>query len=667
MAQGHAGEVMWTPSADRIRGARLTEFIRFVRARGVEVPEGDYPRLLQWSVDDLDGFWETLAAFFDVRFEAPPRVTLGRREMPGAEWFVGSRLSYPEHAFRDRRDGDVAIIAAGESRAPASLTWADLRKLTERVAGALRALGVGPGDRVAGYLPNVPETVAVFLAAASLGATWASCSPDFGPTAVLDRLAQIEPAVLFAVDGYRYGGTAFDRREVVAELVRRMPGLRATVTLPYLDADAPASALPGGMRWDDFLATGDGRALAFAPVPFDHPLWVLYSSGTTGLPKGLVHSHGGILLEHLKWLGLQVDAGPEDRLFWLTTTGWTMWNFLVGGLLTVAAIVLYDGSPGHPGLGELWDLAESVRITCFGAGAAFFAACMRSGVRPADGRDLSSLRAVGSTGSPLHPEAYDWVYREVGDDIWLFSTSGGTDVCTAFVGGTPLLPVRRGELQAPALGVDLQSWDEEGRRLDAGVGELVVTQPMPSMPVRLWNDPDGEWYRAAYFDTYPGVWRHGDWIEMRPPGAVIHGRSDATINRGGVRMGSSEIYRAILSLPGLADAVVVDVSRGEGETDVMLLFVVLGGGVELDGDLDAAIRRRLRTECSPRHVPDEIVSVPAIPRTLSGKNLETPLRRLLAGASPEAVASRGSLANPEALDWFARFAAEWRAAEAAGR
>ena len=655
------GEVVWTPSSERREAAALTRFLRFAADRGADVPDGDYLALHRWSIDDLERFWATLADFFDVELATPPRAVLGRRAMPGAEWFAGATLSYPAHIFRGRDPGATAIVAAGETRPTASVTWDELTTLTRALAGALRAQGVGPGDRVAAYMPNVPETIAAFLASASLGATWASCSPDFGATAVLDRLAQIEPTVLFTVDGYRYGGRDFDRRDVVAQLGERLPTLRATVALPYLD---PAGSMPGTIGWDDFLASGDGGPLEFAAVPFDHPLWVLYSSGTTGLPKGLVHGHGGILLEHLKWVGLQVDAGPGDRLMWLTTTGWTMWNFLVGGLLTGATIVLYDGNPGHPDLDVLWALAERERITCLGAGAAFISACMKAGLSPRTDHDLSALRSVGSTGSPLHPEAYDWVRDEVGEDVWLFSTSGGTDVCTAFVGGTPLMPVRRGEIQAPALGVDVQSWDEEGRRRESGVGELVIVQPMPSMPVRLWADPDGERYREAYFDVYPGVWRHGDWIEMTSHGgAIIHGRSDSTINRGGVRIGSAEVYRVVEAMPEVADAVVIDVPSGEGES-AMLLYVVPAQGATLDEALVARIRGLLRSECSPRHVPDEVLEAPGVPRTLSGKVLETPLRRLMMGEPAERVASRGALANPEALDWFAAEAARRRAADA---
>ncbi len=510
---------------------------------------------------------------------------------------------------------------------------------------------MGRGDRVAAYLPNVPEAIAAMLACASIGAVWSSCSPDFGARSVVDRFVQIEPAVLLAVDGYRYNGRAFDRRDVVAGLMREMPSLRATVLLPYLDRDA---TLEGTVAWADFLAAGgETPELAFERVPFAHPLWVLYSSGTTGLPKAIVQGHGGILLEQLKKQHLHLDAHAEDRVLWFTTTGWMMWNFLLGVLLTPASVVLYDGSPGHPDMSVLWRLAADAGVTIFGTSASYIAQCMKDGVEPAgDGRDLSALHAVGSTGSPLAPEGFEWVAEHLGRDTWLFSTSGGTDVCTAFVGGVPTLPVHRGELQAASLGCKVEAWDPDGRPLVGAVGELVITEPMPSMPVYLWGDPEGERYRDSYFDMYPGVWRHGDWIELTERGtAIISGRSDATINRGGVRMGTAEIYRAVLALDEIVDALVVDVDGW------MPLFVVLREGAALDDELVARVARRIREDCSPRHVPNEVHAVREIPRTLSGKALEIPVKRILQGVDPAQAASRDSLRDPAALDWFADFAA----------
>jgi acetoacetyl-CoA synthetase len=638
--------VLWQPDEDFAERTRLRAYMRWLaQVRGVDV--ATYDDLWRWSVDDLEGFWSSIAAYFDVRFHAAPRSVLGHREMPGAQWFAGAELSYPEHILRDRDDAAVAIRHASELRPLGELTWGELRVQTARIQAGLRDLGVGRGDRVAAYMPNIPETIAAFLAAAGLGAIWSSCSPDFGARSVVDRFAQIEPTVLLAVDGYPYGGRDYDRGAVVEQIHEQVGG--TLVRLGYLD----------GSGWQDGFLGPEGAALELAPVPFDHPLWVLYSSGTTGLPKAIVHGHGGILLEQLKKQNLHLDAHADDRVFWFTTTGWMMWNFLVGALLTPASIVLYDGRAGgssSPSLDRLWELAAEGGVTCFGTSAAFIAGCMKAGVRPAEGRDLSALRSVGSTGSPLSPEGFRWIYDELGSDTWLFSTSGGTDVCTAFVGGVALEPVYEGELQARSLGCDVQAFDEAGRPLVDEVGELVITQPMPSMPLCFWNDPGGERMREAYFEMYPGVWRHGDWIEITSRGtAIVYGRSDSTINRGGVRMGTSEIYRAVLALDEVVDALVVDVPRA-GAQSWMALFVVLRDGAELDDGLRAAIARRVREDCSPRHVPDDVFAVAEVPRTLSGKVLEVPVKRILAGTPPKRAASRDSLANPAALDWFVDFA-----------
>jgi acetoacetyl-CoA synthetase len=631
--------IVWTPSPERIASATITRYREWLNeARGLELE--DYHGLWQWSVDELEDFWASIWEFFEVEASEPYEHVLTRREMPGAEWFPGARLSYAEHVFRGRDDGDVAIRHASELRPLGEWTWGELRARAGAVALALREAGVGAGDRVAAYLPNIPETVAAFLGCASIGATWSSCAPEFGVRSVVDRFAQIEPKVLLAVDGYRYGGRDFDRGEAIAALQAELPTVQRTLVLPYL----------AGGDWE--LPSAE---LEFAQLPFDHPLWVLYSSGTTGLPKAIVHGQGGILLEHLKKLRLHLDARAGDRLFWFTTTGWMMWNFIVGGLLSEASIVLFDGNPAHPDLGTLWDLADAAGITSFGTSAGYIGACQKAGVEPWAGRDLSPLDSVGSTGSPLAPEGFDWVRDNLGEDVWLFSTSGGTDVCTAFVGGVPTLPVYRGELQARALGAKVEAWSEDGRPLVNEVGELVITEPMPSMPLYLWGDEDGSRYRESYFSTFPGVWRHGDWIEITDRGtAIITGRSDATINRGGVRMGTSELYRSVLALPDVVDALVVDVPHGEGSR--MTLFVVLRDGASLGDDLVKTIRRRIREDCSPRHVPDEVVEAPEIPRTLSGKILEVPVKRILMGAPADEVASRDSLANPTALDWFARLA-----------
>jgi acetoacetyl-CoA synthetase len=626
---------LWQPSPEQVERARLTDYMRWLD-RGF----ADYRELWQWSVDDLDGFWGSLWDYFEVEGEYT-RV-LGRREMPAADWFPGTEISYPAHAFRGRSDDELAILHASELRPLSSWTWGELRAQAGAIRGALVEAGVERGDRVVAYLPNIPETIAAFVATSSLGAVWSSCSPDFGVRSAVDRFAQIEPKVLLAIDGYRYGGKDFDRGDTVRALQDAMPSLRQTFVLPYL----------AGGSWDFAPAP-----LEFARVPFDHPLWVLYSSGTTGLPKAIVHGQGGILLESLKKLHLHVDARADDRVFWFTTTGWMMWNFLVGGLLTDAAIVLYDGSPAAPSLDVLWDLAANAGITCFGTSAAYIGSCMKGGVEPRAGRDLSRLRAVGSTGSPLSPDAFRWVYDKLGADTWLFSTSGGTDVCTAFVGGVPTLPGYEGELQARALGAKVEAWNERGEPVVDEVGELVLTEPLPSMPLFLWGDEDGSRYRESYFEPWPGVWRHGDWIEITSRGtAIIYGRSDSTINRGGVRMGTAEIYRAVLAVDEVVDALVVDVPR-DGMESWMPLFVVLRDGVELDDDLVARIRQRVREDCSPRHVPDEVIAVREVPRTLSGKILEIPVKRILTGADPDRVASRDSLVNPQSLDYFVQLAA----------
>jgi acetoacetyl-CoA synthetase len=610
------GQLLWTPS-----DPDASEMARLMRARGLS----DYQELWRWSVDDLDGFWGALWEWFEI--DATYERVLGSREMPGAEWFPGASLSYPERLFAAARPGEVAIVHASESAPLAELTWDELADQVARCAAGLRRLGVERGDRVAAYMPNVPETVVAFLACASIGAVWSSCAPEFGTPTVVDRFKQIEPKVLIATEGYRYGGKDFDRRGRVAEIVAAIPSIEHTVMVPS--------------GWGSLLA--EPAELSFERLPFDHPLWVLYSSGTTGLPKAIVQGQGGILLEHLKKARLHHDLSPGDRFFWFTTTGWMMWNFLVGGLLAGAAIVLYDGQPDPE---RLWEFGREADVTTFGTSAGFIGASLKSGVAPSA---WPGLRAVGSTGSPLPVEGFEWVYSRF-PDVWLFSTSGGTDLCTAFVGGCPLLPVYSGELQARCLGAAVEAWSEDGRSLVNEVGELVITQPMPSMPIYFWNDPDGSRYRASYFEMFPGVWRHGDWIKITDRGtALIYGRSDSTINRGGVRIGTSEIYSAVEGVPEVLDSLVVDVD------DEMILFVVVRDA--LTDEVAAQIRRRVREHCSPRHVPDRIVQIPEVPRTLSNKKLEVPVKKILLGAAPESAASRDSLANPAALDWIRDFSA----------
>jgi acetoacetyl-CoA synthetase len=668
-------EVLWAPTPEMVERSQLTRYIRWL-AENRDLHFEDYHALWRWSVTEIEEFWGTLWEYFGVIASRDPQgapgseaeegrfeEVLAERVMPGARWFEGARLNYAEHIFRGKAEDEVAVSYASELRPLTELRWGELREQVGAVREGLRALGVAPGDRVVAYLPNGPEALVAFLATASLGAIWSSCSPDFGPGSIVDRFAQIEPKVMFTVDGYRYGGKDFDRLEVVADVAAQIRSLERIVVVPYLSAspelsdlaDHPKVAEP--MSWGQLAELGQGAELTFERVPFDHPLWVLYSSGTTGLPKAIVHGHGGILMEQLKKGFLHLDAQTGDRFFWFSTTGWMMWNFLVGVLLTPASIILYDGNPGYPDMGVLWDLAERTGMTCFGTSAAYIAACMKDGVEPGDGRDLSRLRSVGSTGSPLSPEGFDWVYEHVGEDTWLFSTSGGTDVCTAFVGGVPILPVYKGELQGRALGAKVEAFDEDGKSVIDQVGELVITEPMPSMPVFFWGDDDGSRYRSSYFEMYPGIWRHGDWIEITSRGtAIIYGRSDSTINRGGVRMGTSEIYRAVADVPEVVDSLVVDVPR-PGTDGWMPLFVVLQEGAKLDDDLESEIKRRIREQCSPRHVPNEIFQIAEVPRTLSGKVLEVPVKRILMGEPAEKAASRDSLANPATLDYFTEFAA----------
>jgi acetoacetyl-CoA synthetase len=639
--------LLWEPSDDRVAHATLTRFARWLAdTRGLTF--ASYEELWRWSVGELDEFWSAVVTYFDLRIEGGSGAVLGERSMPGAEWFPGARTSYAEHVFRGKDDDAVAIRHASEVRPEVGeWTWGRLRSETARIAAGLQALGVEPGDRVVAYMPNIPETAAAFLACASIGATWSSAAPEFGARSVIDRFAQVEPKVLLAIDGYRYGGKDFNRSPQVQRIAAGLPGLQRSVRFGYLD----------GSGWEPGFLGPDDAALQFASLPFDHPLWVLYSSGTTGLPKPIVHGQGGILLEQVKALHLHIDAQAADRVFWFSTTGWMMWNFLVGVLLTEASIVLFDGNPGYPSLERLWDLAEASGTTTFGTSAAFIASCMNAQVQPRAGRELSAVRAVGSTGSPLAPEGFQWVYDHLGAETWLFSTSGGTDMCTAFVGGVPTLPVYLGELQARSLGAAVQAWDPDGKPLIDEVGELVITQPMPSMPIFFWGDEDGERLRESYFAMYPGVWRHGDWIKITARGtAIIYGRSDSTINRGGVRMGTSEIYRAVLDVDEVVDALVVDLPR-DGTDGWMPLFVVLREGAELTDELVAEIRRRVREDCSPRHVPNEIRQIAAVPRTLSGKVLEVPVKRILMGTPVDEAASRESLSNPEALDVFVEMAA----------
>ncbi len=646
-------EVLWRPPPDVRERSRIGRYLAWLEAtHGRHF--ADYAELWRWSVSDLDAFWRSVWDFCGVSDE-PAGLGLADPGMPGARWFPDARLNWAEQALRlrTRRDDDVVIVGRSQTRDRMTLTASELRDQVARARSGLQRLGVRRGDRVAAYMPNIPESVVALLATASLGATWTSCAPEFGTRSVVDRLGQVEPTVLLTIDGYRYGTREVDRTDQVAAIRAALPGLRETVVLPYLRPDA--ARIPAATSWADLLS--ETSTLAFEQVPFDHPLYVLYSSGTTGLPKPIVHGHGGILLEHLKMLALHHDLGPDDRFFWFTTTGWMMWNYLVSGLLVDSTIVLYDGSPAEPDLLTLWRLTAEEELTYFGTSAPFLMACRGAGVEPALSVDLSTLRGIGSTGSPLPAEGFNYVHQAVAPSVRLESVSGGTDVCTAFVGGSPLVPVWEGEISCRALGAAVEAFAEDGRALIGEQGELVLTAPMPSMPVRFWNDDDGSRYRAAYFGEFPGIWRHGDWITITERGScVITGRSDATLNRGGVRIGTAEFYAVVESLPEIADSVVIHLEVG----DELLLFVALREGQQLDDALQQRIRVGLRSQLSPRHVPDRIVSVPAVPRTLSGKKLEVPLKRILTGTPVDEAASRGSLANPQALDAFLEYAGRGR-------
>ncbi len=656
--------LLWKPSAERIANSKLTHYLDWL-ARERQLTFDDYQALWQWSIDDLEGFWLSLWEYFEIRHSQPFDEVLSTHAMPGAAWFSGSRLNLAEQLFRfnldDAHADKPAVIAESELRPTLTLSWRELRAQITAVANTLRALGVGPGDRVVAYLPNTPEAAIAFYACASIGAIWSSCSPDMGSASVLDRFRQIDPKVLIAVDGYRYGGKDFDRREIVQAMRTELKSLEHTVLFPYLD---PAASLPGALRWDELLSHPAAQAgeMRFEQLPFDHPLWILYSSGTTGMPKPIVHGHGGSLLEGLKGLVLQLDVGESDRFHWFSTTGWIMWNSQIKGLLVGATICIYDGNPGYPDLGRLWRFADDHRLTFIGAGAAFYANCMKAGIVPSQIADLSSLRTIGSTGSPLPEEAFDWVYAQVKQDVLLASISGGTDIAAAFVGASPNLPLYAGEIQCRALGVAVHALDDHGNELIDQVGELVVTEPMPSMPLCFWNDPGNKRYLESYFEHYPGLWRHGDWIRITPRGgAVIYGRSDATINRHGIRMGTAEIYRVVEDFDEVLDSLVVDLEY-LGRESWMPLFVVLRDSVALDAELEQRIRDRIRTQLSARHVPNDVIAVAEIPRTLTGKKMELPIKKLLLGMPVEKVANPDAMANPASLQWFAAFAEKRKAA-----
>lgn len=653
------GDLLWTPGPARVEHANITAFSRWLE-RECRLSFGHYLELWRWSVGDLESFWGALWDYLEVEASSSYSRVLGRRAMPGAEWFPGARLNYAQNVLRRERAGGIALLHAGESRPLAAVTWAELGRDVRILATQLRALGVQPGDRVVAWMPNIPQTVVAMLATTAIGALWACCSPDFGERGALDRFAQLAPKVLFCIDGYRYGGKPFDRRAELERILAGLPGLQRVIYLPYLDPGAPpprSDVLP----WAEVLDRPpvETSGFRFEPVPFEHPLWTLFSSGTTGLPKAIVHGHGGILLETQKNAIFHFDLHPGERLLFFTTTGWMLWNFLVSTLATGAIPILYDGSPAYPAADALWKLAQDSKATMLGASPTYVEQMVRSGIVPRERFDLSHLTGISLAGSPATPGCMAWFYANVKKDLWVANGSGGTDCCTGFVGGVPSLPVYAGEIQAPSLGVAVKAFNERGQSVVDEVGELVITEPLPSMPVGFWNDPDRRRYRESYFEEFPGIWRHGDFFRINARGGCfVLGRSDATLNRYGIRIGTAEIYRTLAALAEVEDSLIVNLDLPDGGF-FMPLFVKLSRGASLETATEK-IRDTLRREYTARHVPDRVIPVPAIPMTRTGKKMEVPVRRILLGAAPEKAANVSAMADPHALDFFVEYAATQR-------
>lgn len=646
-------KVLWTPDVKFKGDSCLNQYMQWLsREKGLSFE--DYHGLWKWSIGEIADFWESIWEYFDIQAHQPYESVLEYTQMPEMSWFKGSTLNYAEHIFRQANSYQPAIWFQSEREALREISWQQLKEDTASLSHFLRSIGVNTGDRVVAFLPNIPEATVGFLAANAIGAVWSSCSPDFGSSSVIDRFQQIKPKVLIAVDGYSYGGKSFNKTKIVQEIAKQLPSLEHIIFIPYLDKTARLVSQTPATNWSTALA-GQSTELYFTAVPFAHPIWVLYSSGTTGQPKAITHSHGGVLLEHLKYHAFHNDTRPGERYFWFSTTGWMMWNFVQAALLRGASIVLYDGSPGYPNLNVLWELAEQAQVQHFGTSAPYLVACMKKGILPGKDYNLSTLRSVSSTGAPLPPEAFDYVYEAIKKDIWLCSMSGGTDVCTAFVGGNPLLPVYEGEIQSRALGCALFAYDENGQVLEDKVGEMVITKPMPSMPIYFWNDEDQIRYLSSYFAMYEGIWRHGDWVKITPRDSlIIYGRSDATLNRQGVRIGTAEIYRSLNKIPEITDSLIVNLESSGGR-HYMPLFVVLPEGQALNDALQQKIKQQLRADYSPRHVPDEVVEVPDIPYTISGKKMEAPVKKILMGIPLAKAANKDAMKNPEAMEFFKNF------------
>jgi acetoacetyl-CoA synthetase len=650
MGTTRQGDVLWTPPPDARSTTKLGRYMDYLRDEH-DRDFAEYEDLRKWSVEDLEGFWGSIWDFFGIRAHTPPERVLGSRTMPGAEWFPGATLNYAEHMVGLDEDTDrIALVSHSQTRGRREVTFGELRELVARVRAGLIRLGVQRGDRVVAYMPNIPETLAAMLATTSLGAVWASCAPEFGARSVVSRFSQIEPKVLLAISGYTYGAKTVDRRDEVATVREQLCTLEHVVHVPYGEG-----SLPDALSWDSLVA--EPGPLEFEPVPFAHPLYILFSSGTTGLPKAIVHCHGGILIEHLKNLVLSWDMGPEDRIFWFSTTAWMIWNALMSGLLARSSVVMIDGNPLYPDLREQWRIVEQEQATIMGMAPAYAMSCRKQGLEPGREFDLSRIKQLEVAGSPMPVEGFSWVYESVKRDVLLNVGSGGTDVCSGYVAGMPLQPVYAGEMTGCLLGVDVKAFGPNGEPVVGELGEMVICKPMPSMPVGLWNDPGGKRYRDTYFDMYPGLWRQGDWIVFTERGScVITGRSDATLNRGGVRLGTGELYAVIEDLDEVLDSLIVHLEDAEGGAGELVLFVQLGEGVALDDDLRVRIARSLRSALSPRHVPDTIEAVPSIPRTLTGKKLELPVKKILQGAERDDVVRLDSLSDPRSINAFVAYA-----------